>query len=312
MKQNKLTVLLITTVLLIITILVLCIIKPQSKTSIQENIIINSANINSDYYIYIDTSNNLLLLDKFTKEETLISKNVLDFHIGDNTVIYSYKDSGSTKLVLYSLITQQSTTINSHYINDYIVYKNFIYTVENFKTIQTDLTTFESKELFSVKTEDLIFNYVDDKQLIFSSIINSVPTSQQYIFAKNFTSLVAFNSTNIIVHDNYIYGLNEDSNLFRIDVDGNTEIISDFVILKFYIDDNFLIYIDAKGKLNTLEYTSTNRVIADYASNFLVKNNCLYYISRQSNNNIYKIQLTGGPKDVILDNANSDFQFNEF
>lgn len=310
MKQNKLTVLLITTLIFIIAILVFLFTKP--KTNVKECVVTNSANINIDYYIYIDTSNNLLLLDKFTKEEILISKNVLDFKIGDKAVIYSYKNNTGTNLVVYSLSTQQYNTIHNHYINDYIVYNNFMYTVENFKIIQTDLTTFESKELFPVKTEDLIFNYVDDKQLIFSSIINSVPTSQQYIFAKNFTSLIAFNSTNIMVHGNYIYGLNEDSNLFRIDVDGNTEIISDFVILKFYIDDNFLIYIDAKGKLNTLEYTSTNRVIADYASNFLVKNNCLYYISRQSNNNIYKIQLTGGPKDVILDNANSDFQFNEF
>lgn len=310
MKQNKLTVLLITTLIFIIAILVFLFTKP--KTNAKECVVTNSANINIDYYIYIDTSNNLLLLDKFTKEEILISKNVLDFKIGDKAVIYSYKNNTGTNLVVYSLSTQQYNTIHNHYINDYIVYNNFMYTVENFKIIQTDLTTFESKELFPVKTEDLIFNYVDDKQLIFSSIINSVPTSQQYIFAKNFTSLIAFNSTNIMVHGNYIYGLNEDSNLFRIDVDGNTEIISDFVILKFYIDDNFLIYIDAKGKLNTLEYTSTNRVVADYASNFLVKNNSLYYISRHSNNKLYKTSLTGGHKEVILEKVNSDFKFNEF
>lgn len=310
MKKNKLSVLLITVVILVISIIAYCCNKP--KINIAENYTNNPKNTNIDYYIYTDISNNLLLLDKNTKEEKIISENVLDFHIGDKTVVYSYKDNNGTQLVLYSLETQESTTINNHYINDYIVHKNLLYTVENSKILEYDLTNLESNELCDVKTEDLIFNYVDDKQLIFSSIINSVPTTQKYTFETNEKSLVSFNSTNIMVHGGYIYGLNKDYNLFRVDSEGNNEVISDFVILKFYINDNFLVYIDEEGKLNTLENNGTNRVISDYVNNFLVKNNCLYYMSRHSNNKIYKTQLTGRHKEVISEIANIEFNFDEF
>lgn len=310
MKQNKLTILIITIIFLTISLLTFLVTNP--KINVTENFISSTENINLDYYIYTDTSNNLLLLDKTTKEETIISERVLDFYVGDKTVVYLYKGNNGTQLVLYSFITQKSTPINNYYINDYIVHKNYLYTVENLKILKYDLISLESEELCDVKTEDLIFNYADDEQLIFSSILNSVPTTQKYTFETNTKSLVSFNSSNIMAHGEYIYGLNNDSNLFRVDTDGNIEVISDFIMLKFYIDDSFLVYIDERGKLNALESNGTNRVLSDYVNDFMVKNNFLYYMSQYSHNKIYKTPLTGRYKEVITEKANINFNFNEF
>lgn len=310
MRQNKLTILITAIIFLIISLLIFLVTKP--KINVTENFASTVENINLDYYVYIDTSNNLILLDKTTKKETIISERVLDFYIGDKTVVYSYKSNNGTQLILYSLATQTSTLINNYYINDYIVHKNHLYTVENLKILKYDLTTLEAEELCDVITEDLIFNYVDEEQLIFSSIINSVPTTQKYTFEANNINSICFNSTNIMVHGKYVYGLNKDSNLFRVEEDGNYEVISDFIMLKFYIDDSFLVYIDETGKLNTLESNGTNRVISDYVNDFLVKNNSLYYTSPYSHNKIYKTQLTGRHKQVIIEKANINFKFNLF
>ena len=174
-----------------------------------------------------------------------------------------------------------------------------------------NLQSGETNALMEIQTDDFIFNAVDDNRLILSFIKNSIPTTQEYIFKTGSSKDLAFDSSNIMINNNLIYGLDSSSNIFRIDSNGNLETISNFPVLKFYINDDYLIYIDFQGKLMSLSINGTNRVISDSVGDFVVFEDSLYYISPASKNNIFKTQLNGRHKEIVIANSNTNLKFSE-
>lgn len=304
--------LLIIPCLMLVGLLSLFMINKVNSKDIKTQNDIPSSNIELSFYVYINSDNELSLKHKLTNEIQILDKQVIDLELGLNTIVYISKGSGSKRLISYSMQTKEKKVIRDYYSNEFIIYENSLFLVEKGKVLEFDLNSDNSKELFDVGTDDLIFNYVNKDKLIFSHMKNSVPTTQSYIFTTKATEIVSFDATNITVLGDYIYGLNKSSNIFRIDSENNIEIISDFTVIKFYIDNNYLIYIDEQGVLNSLDLNSSNRVISKLASNFFVNNNDLYYITPSSKNTIYKTQLNGRHKEIIIENAHNEFIFKLF
>lgn len=270
----------------------------------QEEVAINA-------YIYIDDNNSLILKDKDSSIETVVEERVIDFKVADHYIVYIHKDSTGKHLAKYSLLDNSSSVIKDYYNNEFIINNDILYYAENNIIRRLDLITNEDEEVIDIGTEDFIFNYVDDSRLILSYIKNSVPTTQEYSFENNTLSLLTFDSTNIFALNGFIYGLNKESNIFRINSNKEIETISDFPVLKFYMNNNYLVYIDSEGKLMSLNLDGTNRVISDYANNFKIVDDYLYYMTPASKGKVFKTQLTGRHKETIIEKAHNDFNFDE-
>lgn len=272
---------------------------------------INTSSIFKNSYIYINNNNELIILNKDSNAKTTVSSNVLDFSIGSSSLTYTHKDSTGKHLSIYYPESNTYEQFKDYYNSDYIMNENLLFYMNDHIIECYNVETKEIKSIYDAKTNDLVFNYVDDSILIFSSIRNGVPATQKYSFDDDSISLVCFDATNIIVLDNYIYGLDNNLNIFRVDNKQNIETILDFVVLKFYIDDEFLVYIDANGVLNSLDLNGDNRVISDCVNDFLVSNNELYFATTKNPGTVYKTQLTGRHKNTILNDSNANFLFKE-
>lgn len=261
--------------------------------------------------IYINDDNQLILHQKDTNTDITVSSNVIDFNDGNSFLAYTSKDSSGKHLTIYHPETNEYNKFKEHYSYDYIVCKDMLFYINNMYIESYNVNTREVQKIYNVITEDLVFNYVDDEMIIFSSIINGIPTTQKYSFTDNVASVVCTNATNITVLDDYIYGLTDDLNMFRIDSMQNIEAISDFKVLKFYINKNYLVYIDDEGSLNSLDLNGNNRLISDSASDFKVIENNLYFTTMKKPGFVYKTQLTGQHKELLLTNINTNFYFKE-
>lgn len=283
--------------------------KTNEQTHNSSNNTFDSAFENS--YIYINNGNQLIISNKDSKSQTIVSSNVLDFSIGTSSLTYSHRDTTGKHLSIYYSDTNTYEQFKDYYNSDYIMYNNLLFYM-NDNTIESyNIETKETKTIYNANTNDLVFNYIDDSILIFSSIRNGVPATQKYSFKDNAISLVYFNATNIVVLGDYIYGLDHNLNIFRIGNDENIDVISDFPVLKFYIDNNFLVYIDADGQLNSLDLNRNNRVISSSVNDFIVNNNELYYTTTSNPGYVYKTQLSGRHRDIILKDSNANFLFRE-
>lgn len=306
---------------LICVIIMFTLLLPSlSGCTVQKEIITNSSdaiesiNTSSPFknsYIYINNNNDLIILDKDSNAKTTIASNVLDFSIGSSSLAYIHKDSTGKHLSIYYPESNTYEQFKDYYNSDYIMHENLLFYMNDYTIESYNVDTKEIDVVYNANTNDMVFNYVDDSILIFSSIRNGVPATQKYSFSDKSISLVYFNATNIIVLDNYIYGLDNNLNIFRVDNKQNIETISDFLVVKFYIDNNFLVYIDANGTLNSLDLNGDNRVISDYVNDFLVSNNELYFTTTKNLGSVYKTQLTGRHRNTILDDSNANFLFKE-
>lgn len=273
--------------------------------------LVPSSNIYLDYYIYIDNENNLIALDKTTKKSTIISKDVIEFHLGSEYIVYISKNYDGKKLLSYSFTTKDITTIKDYYTNDFFVYNNYLYLVEDNIIYSYNLNTSTTSNVLNIHTSDIIFNHIDDEKLIYSSLVNNISTTQEYLFESKTTKKLFSNASNVIVFNDYIYALNDSMNLFRINEFGQMETISDLIMLNFFINDDIVVYIDKLGKLNTIEINGIHKIIADSVSDFTVINNSIYYMSPSAENKIFKTPLTGRHKEAIIENANLNFNFDE-
>lgn len=270
-----------------------------------------SVNLYLDYYVYIDNENKLTILDKETKKSTVLSNDVIEFHTGDEYIVYISKNFDGKKLLSYSFATKEITTIKDYYTNDFFVYNDYLYLVEENTIYSYNLNTTTTSSILTIHTSDIIFNYIDNDKLIYSSLVDSISTTQEYLFESKITKKLFSNASNIIVLNDYIYALNDSMNLFRLNKLGQIETISDLTMINFFINDDILVYIDEQGKLNTIEISGTHKIIADSVSDFNVINNNIYYMSPSAENKIFKAPLTGRHKETIIQNANLNFNFDE-
>lgn len=264
-----------------------------------------------DCYVYIDSSNNLTVKDKLNNSSTVLSTDVLEFRSDEKYIVYVSKSYAAKKLISYSFETKETTTIKDNYIYDFYVDGNLLYFIEDKCIYSYNLDTSEVISILELKTSDIVLDYIDTDKIIFSCLISNVPTTQEYNLKTKEIKTLFKNASSIISLRDFTYGIDSSLHLFRIDEHGNIDTISDLNMLKFFINEYSIVYIDELGKLNTIDSNGTNRVIADSVNDFIVIEDYIYYISPSAKNKIIKIHLSGRNKEFIIENANNNFNFNE-
>lgn len=264
--------------------------------------------INVDFfnkYIYIDNENSLCLKDKTSNSTSLISQNILEFKNSNEFLAFIQKDTSGKKLKICDIKTGETTTVKDYYNEDFLVKDEYLFYVENNSIYKLNLNSKENSILVTIGTNDVVLNLVTDESIIFSYIKQSTPTTFSYNFHSEDLKEVAKNVTNIVVSNNVIYGLDSNLNLFKINKDNTLDTVSNYPILKFTINNDYLVYIDTNGSLTTLDSKGIKRIISDSAIDFKRIEDKIYYISASKENTIFETQLTGRHKNIIIDNANT-------
>lgn len=264
----------------------------------------------SNKYIYIDSENSLCLKDINSEEIIVLNREVLEFKNSSDFLVFTSKDLNNKNLKIYNLKTAQEETLKDYYTEDFLVKDDYLFYIENNSIKKLNLNSKEEKTLIELGTNDVVLNFVDDKLLTFSYIVNSTPTTYSYNLNSGECKEIAKNSTNIVISNNIIYGLDSNFNIFKVDTNGNIDTVSNYPVLKFSIDSDYIVYIDTKGSLNTLDSRGNKRVISDSVIDFKRIGNTLYYISASSENKVLETQLTGRHKKVVLLNSSPMFNFN--
>lgn len=268
-----------------------------SETQIQANVDF------SNKYIYLNSDNSLCLKDIYSEDVTILSKDVLEFKKSNEYLIFINKDYDGKRLKSLDLKTGNVETLKDYYNEDFLVQNEYLFYLEDNKICKLNLKSKESEELVALNTNDVVLNLVNDNALVFSYMERSIPTTFSYDLTKKTSKKVATNSSNIVYLDGALYGLDSNLNIFKVNSDNTLDIISNYPVLKFTIDKDCMVYIDANGSLITLDSKGSKRVIADSATDFKRIDNNLYYISASSKNTIFETQLTGRHKKAITNDS---------
>lgn len=264
----------------------------------------------SNKYIYVDNNNSLCLKDKYSENIIVLSENVLEFKNSDKYLVFINKDFNGKSLQLYNISTGKSETLKSYYNEDFLVKDDYLFYIEENSICKVNLNSNEKESLVELSTNDVVLNFVNDTMLIFSYIKNSVPTSFSYNLTNGDCKEIATNSTNVIVLNDTIYGLDSNFNIFKVKSDYTLDTVSNYPILKFTIDADYLTYMDTKGSLITLDSKGNKRIISDSVIDFKRIGDNLYYISASSENTIFETQLTGRHKKAIIKNSSPILNLN--
>lgn len=264
-----------------------------------------SSNINfSNKYIYINNNNALCLKDIYSDDISILIENVLEFKNSNEYVVFINKDFNHKKLVSYEISTGKLNTIKDYYNDDFLVKNEYLFYIEDTNICKVNLKTNDTEKLVKLTTNDVVLNLVDDNKIIYSHMEGSLPTTFSYDFTTKVTKKLATGSSNIVSMKDVLYGLDSNLNMFKINPDGSSDTIANYPVLKFEIDKDYIVYLDANGSLNTLDSKGNKRVISDSATDFKRIDNNLYYMSSSSENVIYETQLKGRhKKSAVTDSS---------
>lgn len=268
-----------------------------SETQIQANVDF------SNKYIYLNSDNSLCLKDIYSEDVTILSKDVLEFKKSNEYLIFINKDYDGKRLKSLDLRTGNIETLKDYYNEDFLVQNEYLFYLEDNKICKLNLNSKESEELVVLTTNDVVLNLVNDNVLVFSYMERSIPTTFSYDLNKKTSKKVATSSSNIVYLDGALYGLDSNLNIFKVNSDNTLDTISNYPVLKFTIDKDYMVYIDVNGSLITLDSKGNKRVIADSATDFKRIDNNLYYISASSKNTLFETQLTGRHKKAITNDS---------
>lgn len=265
----------------------------------------------SDCFIYLDNNNSLSIKDKFTDSVYVFKDNIIDFKNSNSHIAFLNKDSGCKQLHVYDIKENTFFTVKEFYNDDFLINDNFLFYIDSLSIYKMDLRTKEKYVLCEIGTDDVVLNYTNNNYLMFSYISNSIPTTFLFDLDTQENKPISQNSMSLMILDNYIYGLDNRSNIFRINISTlDKETVSDFPVLKFCITDKYLVYIDYQGYLRTLDYKGVNRIIAEASNDFIVLDNKIYYTSLTTKDYIFQTQLTGNPKKVFAKNSHNSLKLN--
>lgn len=279
--------------------------SPLNK-SIEEDLSEVQMQTNIDFsnkYIYLNSDNSLCLKDIYSDDVTVFSKDVLEFKKSNEYLIFTNKDYDGKRLKSLDLKTGNVETLKDYYNEDFLVQNEYLFYLEDNKICRLNLNSKESEELIALNTNDVVLNLVNDNVLVFSYMERSVPTTYSYDLNKKTSKKVATSSSNIVSLDGVLYGLDYNLNIFKVNSDNTLDTISNYPVLKFTIDKDYMVYIDVNGSLITLDSKGNKRVIADSATDFKRIDNNLYYISASSKNTLFETQLTGRHKKAITNDS---------
>lgn len=256
-------------------------------------------NINKNYELIYSNNDN----------KTVIDKNVISFKANDNYLVYAQSESGENtgyQLTVLNLMTNQKEITKHIVFDSYIIDDTNLYFVSDYNVMKVDLTSKEEKTLYKSSTNDIFFHDLKNDLLAISHIKAGVPTvviidTINNKISHEFKSI----GTDYILNGDYVYGIDDNYNMFRLGANDEKEVVNGIQVLKFELYKNMIVYIDINSRLNVLDIKGSNRHLTSNVVDFKVFGDDIYYIT-SVDNKMYKINAKGVNTEVIFEDTLQD------
>ncbi|MGU8834356.1 hypothetical protein ACV3UL_08640 [Clostridium perfringens] len=295
-------------VLILVSVFVGFIIFNKAEPDLIEPTIVKDTYKN--HYIYIDSNSNLVIKDPMSNSTEVLAQNIVDYKYSSKYIVYTEKYSFKTKTYSYNRLSGETEVILEAFKGDYEIYNDFLFYIDKNSIMKLNLSSKEKISLESIDTSDVVLHGYVKGNLFFSCIKDGRPTL--FAFNEDTSTIKNINTypSNIRFSENYLYGLNEFGNIYRLNSYNKIDTIGGLEVLSYELSNDNIVYMDDKGSLNCLTLDGVNRVIAENVVDFKVFNDNILYLSSNKPNTAFITQLTGNHKSVLVDNIGSNFNIN--
>lgn len=242
----------------------------------------------------------------------VVDKDVLGFECNDDYIVYSKSnEEEGYDLTVLDLYKNEKETLKTIKFDSFILNENILYFTEDYNVKSLNLDSKQEKTIYKTSTDDIVFHDIENNILLLSHL-KGREANLVAINTSNFKKIGETTSTGskYKIKDDYLYGINKNDNLFRLDKDGNEEIVPGIEMVSFDICDQNIIYLDITGKLNMIDLSGSNRHISSNILDFKVFDNVIYYTT-SVDDKLYKTRLNSNDKDIVLSGIGKDLYLNK-
>lgn len=252
-------------------------------------------------------NNNYDLLYLNGDKSMVIDKNVLGFECSDDYLVYSKSNNEEGyDLMALDLDKNEKETLKTIKYDSFMLHNNTLFFTENYNIKSLNLDSKHEKTIYKTSTDDIVFHDIDNNVLL----ISHLKGRKANLVAINISNSKKIGETTSIgskykIKDEYLYGINKDNNLFRLDKEGIVDVVPGIEMVSFEIYDQNIFYLDVRGKLHMLELSGSNRHIASNILDFKIFNNIIYYTT-SVDDKLYRTRFNRNDKEIVLSGIGKD------
>lgn len=291
---------------------ILCILMLTSCGNINEALIQDNAKTPiyeyTGEYLYIDKDYNLCRYNEKEKTKSIIDTNVLNYKSNSDYIVYIKAENNQNSIYIHDFVKDTKNKVTEVFNPELLLDDTNLYFVLNNKLIEYSIMNNKVNREFNLTTDDIVLHDIKDNLIAFSYMKNNTPTISTLDINSGEEEKVLEKCSNIFFNNGYIYGINSDNLIVRTRQGEDETIVNNLEVIKFKMTSDYIVYIDVRGRLNSLDMDGTNKVVSENAIDFDIIDNKIIYLT--NNDVIYETQLNAKHKSIFITDSINTLNIN--